>query len=130
MANLSITGKFLGASARREVGTNKTPVRDFWIDCTTNPDWPNTPQFELKGEEKCALADGLAKGQEVEVFFNLEGRKWEKDGKRGVYNTVRAWRIVVVERTNAVNANRPAAPASVVPGPAPITAGQEEDLPF
>ena len=67
---LVVTGKFLGASKTETVGQNNYTVRKFWIDITTNPDYPNTPEFQLKGD-KVALVDNLQVGQMLQVKFNL-----------------------------------------------------------
>ena len=117
---LVVTGKFLGASKIETVGQSNFTVRRFWIDITTNPDWPNTPEFQLKGD-KVNLVDNLQAGQLVQVKFNLDGRKYdntEKGGKKGVITNNNAWKIDVVQMQSAAVAGsgqppaRPAGPAA------------------
>lgn len=142
---LQITGKYLGAKATEIVGNKGYTVRKFYVDITTNPDWPNTPEFKLKGD-KVNLVDNLKKGDTVTVKFNLNGRKWEKDGRSGVIVDLEAWKIEVLKSTSAaalggaqvppvaqarpVATAAPAVPAVALPGEFQH-AGQDDDvLPF
>ncbi|WP_421830256.1 DUF3127 domain-containing protein [Larkinella sp.] len=134
-----ITGKFLGASAIKYVGENNYAVRSFWIDITTNPDFPNTPEFQLKGD-KVNLVNELRKGQSVVIKYNLDGRKYDKTaegGRKGVTTNLNAWRIEVVQTQSAATVTT--APQAAVPNrtaglpqPAPVGMGNaaDDDIPF
>ena len=144
-----ITGKFLGASKIETVGQNGFLVRKFYVDITTNPEWPNTPEIKLKGD-KVNLVDNLQKGQTIQVKLNIDGRKYdntEKGGKKGVITELIAWKIDVVQmQSAAVAPARPVAQAPAMSGPGqyrtgapaaaqPVAAGFEhqdsgDDLPF
>jgi single-strand DNA-binding protein len=50
--------------------------------------YPQVVKFEFV-QDKCALLDGLKVGQNVNVFFNLNGR--EHNGN--VYNTLSGWKV-------------------------------------
>lgn len=71
---LKVTGKFLGHSTVETVGKNNIKVRKIWIDMTTNPEYKNTPQFEMVGD-KVVLSEDLKKGDNIVLSFNLSGRK-------------------------------------------------------
>ena len=123
--------------------------RLFYLDITTNPEYPNTPEFLLTGD-KVNLVDNLGKGQTVQVKFNIDGRKFtsKTTNKEGVITQLRAWKIDVIQMQSAAVAPAPraAAPAMSGPGqyaapapaaaPAPVAAGFEhqgegsDDLPF
>lgn len=125
--SLAVTGKFLGASATETVGQNGFLVRKFYLDITTNPEWPNTPEFQLKGD-KVNLVDNLQKGQTIQVKFNIDGRKYEnkESGKKGVITNLSAWKIEVVQMQSAaaVPAGTPVRPARPsAPAPAPTMTG-------
>lgn len=141
-----VTGKFLGATATETVGQNGFLVRKFYVDITTNPEWPNTPEFQLKGD-KVNLVDNLQKGQTIQVKYNIDGRKFDntaKGGRKGVITNLNAWKIDVVQMQSAAVTPapaRPSAPAPVMTGPGqystaqPVAAGFEhhgnnDDLPF
>jgi hypothetical protein len=120
--NLVITGKFLGAKETQLVGQNNYAIRSFYLDLTDNPDYPNTPEFQLKGD-KVNLVDNLQKGQTIQVKFNIDGRKYDstdRGGKKGVITNLTAWKIDVVQMQSAAVTPAPAAPR---PAPAPQMAG-------
>jgi len=143
MANeLTVTGKYLGAKATEAVGQNNFLVRKLYVDLTENPDYPNTPEFQLTGD-KVTLVDNLVKGQTIQVKFRVEGRKVTgRDGKEMVITNLKVWKIDVVQMQSAAVA-QPQTQAPVRPAPAPAMAmagpGQylnqsseagKDDLPF
>ncbi len=134
-----ITGKYLGAGSINTVGQNSYTVRSLWMDITSNPEFPNTPEFQLKGD-KVNLVNDLRQGQTVIVKYNLDGRKFDKTaegGKKGVITNLNAWRIEVVQTQSAAAVSTPAPPAAPVrsglPQPAPASKSfieEENELPF
>lgn len=121
--SLSIEGKFLGASAVRKVGVNQTPARSFWLDITDNPEYPNTPEFQLWGD-KVILVDNIEKGTRLSVSFNLKGNKYTKqDGTSAVATNLQAWKIEMIQKTSAALAGQ----SFETP---PIAEGSSDDLPF
>jgi hypothetical protein len=44
-------------------------------------------------QKGCGEIDSSNVGDVVKVHFNLQGRKWEKDGKTSYFNSLNAWRI-------------------------------------
>lgn len=124
MAAITITGKYLGAMKTEFVGQNSLAVRKFYLDITTNPDYPNTPEFQLRGD-KVNLVDNLTKGQEIQVSFNLNGRKYKSQstGKEGVITNIDAWKIDVINRQSAAVAPASARPASSAPAGPAVAAG-------
>lgn len=44
-------------------------------------------------QDKTNLLDKLNIGDEVKVYFNIKGSKWEKDGKTNYITNLDAWRI-------------------------------------
>lgn len=140
-----ITGKYLGAKSVETVGQNSLLIRKFYVDITTNPDYPNTPEFRLMGD-RVSLVDNLQKGQTIQIRYNIDGRKFtNREGKEGVITNLTAWKIEVIQVHSAAvaPAQRPVAqPAAVAPVAARSTAqsvaaevpfafaGQDDDLPF
>jgi hypothetical protein len=120
--SLSLTGKFLGAARTEMLGANKDfAVRKFWLDTTDNPEWPNTPEFQLK-KDRVSLVDNLGKGQLIKVTFQLEGRKYDntaKGGKKGVITNCVAYKIDVVHTQSAATLGSTPGPAPAAPRPAP-----------
>ena len=44
-------------------------------------------------QDKTTLIDRVSIGDEVKVYFNIKGSKWEKDGKVNYITNLDAWRI-------------------------------------
>lgn len=72
--------------------TDKFKKREFVIKDATKPEWPELIKFQAT-QDKCDLLTPLKVGQEVTVFFNLRGRRYEKDGKVNYFTNLEAWRI-------------------------------------
>jgi hypothetical protein len=97
--------------------------RSFIIEYTENPQYPEYISFELI-QDKCELLDSFQVGQEVEVSFNLKGRKWvNPEGETKYFNSLQAWRIEVP------NNNREQMPSVESPTSA-NNMDDEDDLPF
>ena len=66
--------------------------REFVVEYADNPQYPEVLKFELI-QDKCGLLDAFKVGDEVDVHFNLKGRKWSKDGRDMYFTTLQAWRL-------------------------------------
>ncbi len=44
-------------------------------------------------QDRTSIVDRVNTGDEVKVYFNLKGNKWEKDGKTSYFTNLDAWRI-------------------------------------
>lgn len=44
-------------------------------------------------QDRTGIIDRINAGDEVKVYFNIRGSKWEKDGKVSYFNNLDAWRI-------------------------------------
>lgn len=101
MAN-TITGKILRISPTVQIpskdGSKTYPKREVVLDATRYDQYTgergydNFPAFEFGGE-KCAELDSYQQGQVVTISFDLQGRRWEKDGEVKYITTVRGYKI-------------------------------------
>ena len=67
--------------------------REFVLEYATNPKYPELVKFELV-QDKCGLLDKFSVGQDVDVDFDLRGRKWtDQKGVVKYFNTLQAWRL-------------------------------------
>jgi hypothetical protein len=67
--------------------------REFVVEYSENPQYPEFVKFELI-QDKCGLLDGYAIGDDVEISFNLKGRKWnDPQGTVKYFNTLQAWKL-------------------------------------
>lgn len=93
MSSLSVAGKLFKSFDTMTVGANGFQKREFVLEITDNPQYPQLVKFEL-AQDKCALIDGYQPGELIEVKFNLRGREWTNPKGETVYfNTLSPWSI-------------------------------------
>ena len=69
--------------------------RDFVLEVTENPDYPQYVTFQLTGN-RCGLIDSFNIGDELKISFNLKGNKWGgPDGNTKYFNSLDAWKIEI-----------------------------------
>ncbi|MBL0145082.1 MAG: DUF3127 domain-containing protein [Chitinophagaceae bacterium] len=51
-------------------------------------------------QDKTAIVDRVNIGDDVKVYFNIKGSKWEKDGKTNYITNLDAWRIEQILQAN------------------------------
>ena len=82
-------------------------------------------KFQLL-QDKCDLINESYLNEEVKIWFNIKGNRWERDGKVNYFTNLDAWKI---ERSSA-----PAREQNVVSHPAlediPPENDEMSDLPF
>lgn len=44
-------------------------------------------------QDRTNIVDRVNKGDEIKVYFNIRGTKWEKDGRTSYFSNLDAWRI-------------------------------------
>ncbi len=52
-------------------------------------------------QDKTTIIDRVNVGEEVKVYFNIKGSKWEKDGKINYITNLDAWRIEQILQPSA-----------------------------
>lgn len=77
---------------------------------------------------KVTLIENIAIGTEVEVSFNVKGKRYEKDGKVSFFNSLDAWKVAAVGSSANLKPNDKFNEEPV--RTAAETQGQEDDLPF
>ena len=65
--------------------------RLFWLEDKSDK-YPNEYQMELWLSD-CSMLDNYKVGDYVTTYIDLKGKKWEKDGKEGITNTLKCWNI-------------------------------------
>jgi hypothetical protein len=80
-------------------------------------------------QDKTAIIDRVNIGDEIKVYFNIKGSKWEKDGKVNYITNLDAWRIEQILQTNTSGAidNEYMEPLDTFSSTAPDAV---DDLPF
>ena len=92
--SFEITGKLLEKfDAIQRTETFK--VREFVVEKSDDINGriiTNVIKFQST-QDRTDIIDRVNVGDEVKVYFNIRGSKWEKDGKVSYFNNLDAWRI-------------------------------------
>lgn len=63
------------------------------VETTGDRSFTDYVKFQATND-KCDMLDGMNKGDEVKVSFNIKGNRWEKnDGTVSYFTNLDAWRI-------------------------------------
>jgi hypothetical protein len=116
--SFELTGKIVELAPTQQV-SDKFRKREFVIEYAENSQYPEFIKLELV-QDKCDLLDKFAVGQEVEVMFNLKGRRWtDAKGEVKYFNSLQAWKI-----------NNPGNKAAAPGAPAKTEAAQPAARPY
>ena len=121
---MKVTGKLFDIKETQQV-SETFKKRLFVLEYVENPQYPEYVSFELI-QDRCSLLDGLQPGQEVEVSFNLRGRKWiNPEGETKYFNALQAWRIEAIAQVTS-----PAPQEEKLTQNTTAEGKEEDDLPF
>ncbi len=114
--------------------SNSFRKREFVVEYSENPQYPEFIKFELI-QDKCEQLDGFNVGQELNIAFNLKGRKWTNPKGEVVYfNSLQAWRVSAAnDVSNSQPANDTADAAENLTEPEWLNSSNDteaDDLPF
>jgi hypothetical protein len=82
-------------------------------------------KFQLV-QDKCDLINDSFLNEEVKIWFNLKGNKWERDGKINYFTNLDAWKI---EKTSESGRNQGLPPNNTLED-LPPDIDEMSDLPF
>ncbi|MGD0340551.1 MAG: DUF3127 domain-containing protein [Bacteroidales bacterium] len=89
-----ITGKIIDISPVNQV-SDKFKKREFVIEKKElggSAVFVDYVKFQLI-QDKCDLINESYLNEEVKIWFNLKGNKWERDGKINYFTNLDAWKI-------------------------------------
>lgn len=128
---MDVKGKIVEISAVQQI-SDSFKKREFVIEYAENPQYPEFVKFEVI-QDKCSLLDTLKEAEEVNVSFNLKGRKWtDKQGVVKYFNSLQAWKIQTTETTQTAPEAAPQATMENLEEPEWLneSKGGADDLPF
>ena len=101
MNSLSIEGKIHVINNEQRIN-EKFKKREFVIK--TDEQYPQVILFELI-QDKTELINSFNIGDDVEVYFNLRGREWQKDNQSEIkiFNSLNAWKINKIDNAKELN---------------------------
>ena len=121
---MKVTGRILEMQETQQV-SDTFRKRTFVLEYTENPQYPEYISFELI-QDRCDLLDNFQPNQDVEVSFNLRGRKWiNPEGVTKYFNSLQAWRIETVGPANGQTPNEEKFTTTNT-----TSSNEEDDLPF
>lgn len=123
-----ITGKIIDISPVNQV-SDKFRKREFVIEKKEAGGaavFIDYIKFQLI-QDKCDLINESFLNEEVRIWFNLRGNKWEKEGRVSYFTNLDAWKIEKLSETESAT-QRPANQNVLEDAPPEID--ELSDLPF
>lgn len=87
--NLKLECSFKAAAKPEQFGENK--LQKFYVDIDKESKYPQIAEFQI-WNNKINISD-LKEGDKIDVHFNINGRKYEKDGKSYFFQSLNCWKI-------------------------------------
>ncbi|MBT4838884.1 MAG: DUF3127 domain-containing protein [Methylococcales bacterium] len=109
--------------------SSKFKKREFVVEYAENPEYPEFLKMELV-QSKCDIINDFNVGDEVDVSFNLKGRKWvNPKGETVYFNSIQAWKISHLSdnqsnQNSTMDQNSPPPPNEAPPW------AENDDVPF
>lgn len=97
--------------------------RVVWVKETDAEQYPEHYSIEFQ-QGKVILLDKSKVGDHVNISVNVRGKKWKKDGRESIFNSLVGWKI---EKVGQQSTNQPAAPQAQTPA---VDDEPLNDLPF
>lgn len=98
---MEATGKLHTIFDTKQVSERFTK-REFVLELTDNPKYPQMVLFQLTGD-RCAQLDEFRVGDQVRLDFSLRGREWKSpNGEVKYFNSLDVWKVEPM-RANASN---------------------------
>lgn len=100
-----LTGKLI-AKYDTVQRTETFKVREFAVEKTEDINGRtivNYAKFQCV-QDRTAIVDKVNIGDEIKVYFNIKGTKWEKDGKTSYFTNLDAWRVEQILNPAQANA--------------------------
>jgi hypothetical protein len=120
---MEATGKLHTIFETKQV-SDKFTKREFVVELTDNPKYPQVVLFQLSGD-RCSQLDNANVGDEVRIEFSLRGREWRSpSGDVKYFNSLDVWEVRVTRATGARHS-----PAAAL-GDAFGTPSTNDDIPF
>ena len=96
-----LTGKLIAKNETIQ-RTETFKVREFAVEKTDEINGrtiTNYVKFQCV-QDKTDIIDKVNVGDDIKVYFNIKGTKWEKDGKINYFTNLDAWRIEQLMQPN------------------------------
>lgn len=110
---MNIKGKLIEKLDTQKI-TDSFKKREFVVEYAENPMYPEYVKFELI-QDRCDLIEPFKLDDEIEIDFNIKGRKWtDKQNEVKYFNSLQAWKIAPAQAMSTPQ-EMPPAPAQSQP---------------
>ncbi len=115
---MNIQGKLHEIYETKQV-TDKFKKRDFVVEYSDNPSFPQYVKFELH-QDNTGILDIFNVGDMLDITFDLRGKPWtNKEGVKTYFTSLVAWKI---QKSDGTSKNSEPQPDDMNQG--------DDDLPF
>ena len=121
-----VTGRLIQKNDTQRI-SDRFQKREFVIEVENekNPQWNDFIKIQLI-QDRCDLLENVQLNEEIKVYFNLRGRRWENNGQVSYFTNLEGWRIEKVQPKAAAPVNP--APSYRMEDIPPMP--EADDLPF
>ncbi|MCF8331247.1 MAG: DUF3127 domain-containing protein [Bacteroidales bacterium] len=118
--------------------SDKFKKREFIVETreeNNGREFIETIKFQLI-QDRCDLINSYNLGDEIKVYFNIKGNRWEKDGRVNYFTNLDVWKVETIKPENpdeqmatgeAGKGQPPMPDQNELP---PLDHAPEDDLPF
>jgi uncharacterized UPF0160 family protein len=124
MSSFEVKGKLLLKYDSQQL-TERFKKREFVVEIPSG-NYTEQVKFQLT-QDKCDILDRFNVGEEINVFFNLRGKPYTKDGVTTYFNNLDVWRIDTIKENKDSSSSEIPLPEEFTFRDAPEN---EEGLPF
>jgi len=92
LMGINVSGKLHTVFETKQI-TERFQKREFVVEMSDNPQYPQVVLFQLTGN-RCGQLDELKVGDEVRIEFSLRGREWTSpQGDVKFFNSLDVWSL-------------------------------------
>ena len=91
--NYEIVGKLIFKEETQHI-SDRFQKREFVIEVENekNSQWNDFVKVQLI-QDRCDLLENIDLNENIKVYFNIRGRKWENKGQVSYFTNLEGWRI-------------------------------------
>ena len=89
---IEVSGKLHAIFDTKQV-TDRFQKREFVVEMSDNPKYPQVVLFQLTGD-RCEQLDRFRVGDQIRIEFSLRGREWKSpQGEVKYFNSLDVWKL-------------------------------------
>ena len=95
--NYEVIGKLIYKEDTQKI-SDRVQKREFVIEVENekNSQWNDFVKIQLI-QDRCDLLENIHLNEDIKVYFNLRGRKWENNGQISYFTNLEGWRIEKIQ---------------------------------